>query len=199
MIRATTPPAIARPLFLFRSHGFHSETSVSFVLIISMFVRHSGVPQNKLLFDAVINGLVVYRIAHGSAEGESGLSKPQRNQGRPGISPAYIRHDGQLQRRHPVEVDGIVFDLPGRARRAEGVLLAKDFPVGPPTVFRPSQHKLMGPLPSLFLKYEMNESECLRFIKEQADRLLPGLHRPASPAHRRLSRPTRRGVPSPQR
>jgi len=35
------------------------------------------------------------------------------------------------------------------------------------------QHKLMGALPFLFLKYETNVSEYLRFIKEQANRLLP--------------------------
>jgi len=40
----------------------------------------------------------------------------------------------------------------------------------------------MGPLLALFLKYEMNVSECLRFIKDQVNCLLPAFTgQPARP------------------
>jgi hypothetical protein len=67
----------------------------------------------------------------------------------------------------PFEIDRVVFDFPDRARRAEGILPTKDFPKGPPAIFRPSQHKLMGPFPSAFFEDEMNASEWLRLIEEQ--------------------------------
>jgi hypothetical protein len=72
----------------------------------------------------------------------------------------------------------IVFHLTYRPRRAKGILLTDDLPIGLPTVCGPPYDELLGTLALLFEEHEPNPVQSLGWIKHEPNDLRARLRGP---------------------
>ena len=94
-----------------------------------------------------------------------------------------VRLDPEPELGHALGNYRPVLPLEGRARRAEVVLLAQQFPVRLPAVNRDGQLDLLGAGDLMLLDFQDDLADCLRGVEGQGQRLLTELPgHPAAPA-----------------
>src|SRR5262245_1747438 len=91
----------------------------------------------------------------------------ERRERGPANLAAFVRLDPQLQVADRVALDGPLFLLQRRPRRAEVVLLAHDLLIGPPSVTRDREGHLLRATYVRLLDHENDLADCLWRIKRQ--------------------------------